>query len=42
VLYAVERPSYDAAVNAQIAAAKAQSPPDLAALLRRGETWVVR
>jgi len=42
VLYAVDRPSYDAAVNAQIAAAKAQSPPDLAGLLRRGETWVVR
>jgi 2-oxoglutarate ferredoxin oxidoreductase subunit beta len=42
VLYAVDRPSYDAAVNAQVAAAKAQAPADLRALLHRGETWTVR
>jgi 2-oxoglutarate/2-oxoacid ferredoxin oxidoreductase subunit beta len=42
VLYAVDRPSYDAAVNAQVTAAKAQSPADLRALLHRGETWTVR
>jgi 2-oxoglutarate/2-oxoacid ferredoxin oxidoreductase subunit beta len=42
VLYAVDRPSYDEAVNAQIAAAKDHAPADLDALLRRGDTWVVR
>jgi 2-oxoglutarate ferredoxin oxidoreductase subunit beta len=42
VLYGVDRPAYDAAVNAQIAAAKERAPADLGALLRRGETWVVR
>jgi 2-oxoglutarate ferredoxin oxidoreductase subunit beta len=42
VLYAVDRPCYDEAVNAQIAAAKARAPADLGALLRRGDTWVVR
>src|SRR5262249_51440962 len=42
VLRAVGRPSYDDAVNAQIAAAKERTPGDLGALLRRGETWVVR
>jgi 2-oxoglutarate ferredoxin oxidoreductase subunit beta len=42
VLYAVDRPVYDAAVNAQIAAAKERAPADLGELLRRGETWVVR
>jgi 2-oxoglutarate/2-oxoacid ferredoxin oxidoreductase subunit beta len=42
VLYAVDRPCYDEAVNAQIAAAKDRAPVDLGALLRRGDTWVVR
>jgi 2-oxoglutarate ferredoxin oxidoreductase subunit beta len=42
VLYAVDRPCYDEAVNAQIAAAKDRAPADLGALLRRGDTWVVR
>jgi 2-oxoglutarate/2-oxoacid ferredoxin oxidoreductase subunit beta len=42
VLYAVDRPCYDEAVNAQIAAAKERAPADLGALLHRGETWVVR
>ena len=37
VLYAVDRPCYDEAVNAQIAAAKERAPADLGALLRRGE-----
>ncbi len=41
VLYAVERPCYDEAVSQQIAAAKARTPADLGALLRRGDTWVV-
>jgi 2-oxoglutarate ferredoxin oxidoreductase subunit beta len=42
VLHAVDRPSYDAAVNAQVAAAKAEGPGDLGTLLRHGETWTVR
>src|SRR5262249_54260920 len=42
VLYAVERPCYEDAANAQIAAAKDRTPADLGSLLRRGETWVVR
>jgi 2-oxoglutarate/2-oxoacid ferredoxin oxidoreductase subunit beta len=42
VLYAVDRPCYDEAVNAQIAAARERAPADLAGLLRRGDTWVVR
>ena len=42
VLRSVERPAYDAAVKAQITGAKERSPADLGALLRRGETWVVR
>jgi 2-oxoglutarate ferredoxin oxidoreductase subunit beta len=42
VLYAVDRPTYDQAANAQIAAAKARGRADLDALLRRGESWVVR
>jgi 2-oxoglutarate ferredoxin oxidoreductase subunit beta len=42
VLYAVDRPCYDEAVNAQITAAKERAPADLGALLRRGDTWVVR
>jgi len=41
VFAAVERPRYEEAVNQQIAAAKAKAPPDLGALLNRGDTWVV-
>ena len=42
VFYCVERPTYDAAVNQQLADAQAkQGPGDLAALLRRGDTWTV-
>src|SRR5881396_2546917 len=41
VFTAVERPRYEEAVNQQIAAAKAKAPPDLGALLNRGDTWVV-
>ncbi len=41
VLYAVDRPCYDEAVNAQITAARERTPADLGALLRRGDTWVV-
>jgi 2-oxoglutarate ferredoxin oxidoreductase subunit beta len=41
VFRAVDRPCYDAAVNAQIAAAKEHAPADLGALLRRGDSWVV-
>jgi len=42
VLYAVDRPTYDQAANEQIAAAKARGRADVGALLRRGESWVVR
>ena len=42
VLYAVDRPCYDQAVNDQIAAAKQRAAGDLGSLLRHGETWVVR
>jgi 2-oxoglutarate ferredoxin oxidoreductase subunit beta len=41
VFTAVERPCYEDAAAAQIAAAKAKTPPDLAALLDRGDTWTV-
>ena len=41
VFTAVERPCYEDAAAAQIAAAKARTPPDLAALLDRGDTWTV-
>jgi 2-oxoglutarate ferredoxin oxidoreductase subunit beta len=41
VFAAVDRPRYENAANAQIAAAKARTPADLGALLRRGETWTV-
>jgi 2-oxoglutarate/2-oxoacid ferredoxin oxidoreductase subunit beta len=42
VFYCIERPTYDAAVNQQLADAKAkQGPGDLAALLRRGDSWTV-
>jgi 2-oxoglutarate ferredoxin oxidoreductase subunit beta len=42
VLYAVDRPRYDQAAAEQITAAKARGRADLGALLRRGESWVVR
>jgi 2-oxoglutarate ferredoxin oxidoreductase subunit beta len=42
VFTAVERPCYEDALGAQVAAAKAKAAPDLAALLDRGDTWVVR
>ena len=42
VFTAVERPCYDDAIGAQVAAAKAKASPDLAALFNRGETWTVR
>ena len=42
VLRAVDRPCYEEAANAQIAAAKDRAPADLGSLLRRGDTWVVR
>ncbi len=42
VIYAVERPTYDAQFVAQIDAAKAAAPaPDLQKLLLGGETWKV-
>ncbi|MCW5890536.1 MAG: 2-oxoacid:ferredoxin oxidoreductase subunit beta [bacterium] len=41
VLYAATRRCYDAAVNDQIMAAKAKTPPDLGKLLRGNETWTV-
>src|SRR5439155_1592485 len=42
VFTAVERPRYEDTLNQQIATAKAKAPPDLGALLNRGDTWVVR
>jgi 2-oxoglutarate ferredoxin oxidoreductase subunit beta len=41
VFAAVERPRYEDALNAQVAAAKAKGPADLGALLERGDTWTV-
>ncbi|HVA81722.1 MAG TPA: 2-oxoacid:ferredoxin oxidoreductase subunit beta, partial [Candidatus Binataceae bacterium] len=42
VFYAVSRPTFDGAMNQQLADAKAkQGPGDLAALLTRGDTWTV-
>jgi 2-oxoglutarate/2-oxoacid ferredoxin oxidoreductase subunit beta len=41
VFTAVERPCYEDGLNAQLAAAKAKTAPDLAALFNRGDTWVV-
>ena len=41
VFTAVERPCYEEAAAAQIAAAKAKTPPNLAGLLDRGDTWTV-
>ncbi len=42
VFYSTSRPTYDAAMNAQLAEAKAtQGAGDVAALLKRGDTWTV-
>ena len=42
VFYAISRPTYDAAMNAQLAEAKAkQGAGDIAALLKRGDVWTV-
>jgi 2-oxoglutarate/2-oxoacid ferredoxin oxidoreductase subunit beta len=42
VFYATSRPTYDAAMNAQLAEAKAkQGVGDVAALLKRGDVWTV-
>jgi 2-oxoglutarate ferredoxin oxidoreductase subunit beta len=42
VFYAVSRPTYDGAVNKQLADAKAkQGAGDLKTLLSRGDTWTV-
>ncbi|MFN8543693.1 MAG: 2-oxoacid:ferredoxin oxidoreductase subunit beta [Candidatus Binatia bacterium] len=41
VFTVVERPSYDRAMAAQLEAARQKSAPDLAALLKRGDTWTV-
>jgi 2-oxoglutarate ferredoxin oxidoreductase subunit beta len=42
VFYATSRPTYDAAMNAQLAEAKAkQGAGDVAALLKRGDVWTV-
>ena len=42
VFYATSRPTFEAAMNAQLADAKAkQGPGDVAALLKRGDVWTV-
>ena len=41
VFTAVERPCYEDALGAQVAAAKVRTAPDVAALLNRGDTWTV-
>jgi len=41
VFRAVERRCYDQGVQAQVTAAQAKAAPDLAALLGKGDTWVV-
>ncbi|HYR97149.1 MAG TPA: thiamine pyrophosphate-dependent enzyme, partial [Candidatus Binatus sp.] len=42
VFTAVERPRYEDALNAQVAAAKVKGTADLTSLLNRGDTWTVR
>lgn len=42
VIYDDPRPTYDDAVHAQNEAASAGKPADLAALLRKGQTWTVQ
>ena len=42
VFYATSRPTFEGAMNAQLAEAKAkQGPGDVAALLKRGDIWTV-
>ena len=42
VFYDISRPTYDSAMNAQLAEAKAKmGPGDVAALLKRGDVWTV-
>ncbi len=42
VFYATSRPTYDGAMNKQLAEAKAkQGAGDVAALLKRGDIWTV-
>jgi 2-oxoglutarate ferredoxin oxidoreductase subunit beta len=42
VFYAASRPTYDAAMNGQLAEAKAKmGPGDVAGLLKRGDVWTV-
>jgi hypothetical protein len=41
VFRAVRETTYDAAVHEQIARARAKGVPDLASLLREGDTWTV-
>jgi 2-oxoglutarate ferredoxin oxidoreductase subunit beta len=41
VFTSVERPCYEEALGAQIEAARQRTPPDLRALLHRGDTWTV-
>jgi 2-oxoglutarate ferredoxin oxidoreductase subunit beta len=41
VLRAVEHPTYDALLENQVRDARAASPPDFAALIASGETWMV-
>ncbi len=43
VFYATSRPTYDGAMNQQLADAKdKQGPGDLKALLSRGDVWTVK
>ena len=41
VFTAVARPCYEDALAAQVAGARTRTPPDLGALLNRGDTWIV-
>jgi 2-oxoglutarate ferredoxin oxidoreductase subunit beta len=42
VFYATSRPTFDTAMNAQLAEAKSkQGAGDIAALLKRGDVWTV-
>jgi 2-oxoglutarate ferredoxin oxidoreductase subunit beta len=41
VFYAVSRPTYDGAMNKQLADAKSKGAGDLKTLLHRGDTWTV-
>jgi 2-oxoglutarate/2-oxoacid ferredoxin oxidoreductase subunit beta len=42
VFTAVERPRYEDQMHAQVEMAKKKTPPDLRALLNRGDSWTVR